>query len=222
MFEEEFEMKIKDAYKNIKDKVINEQLVLEIINKSIDIFKSNIPFNHIEKQPNKEPDYVSLDKSYELDCKIFMPQEFLKQMSITNSFPAKVLQDYWYKLNSSICTGNFYFQDLEFDYKDLVKSIKFSENKNIILFYPFPISKSNNFFETIIVAHEIETLIFEVMKDKTLTKDIYLLSFTSNNVFYLRNMREPFKIEFIKYDDFIYKYAEVVKYKRSRLIDSQT
>jgi len=199
---------IKEKYMTLKHKEENEQIVLEIINKSNYIFNDIIPFKHIKKQDNTESDFICRS-GYTLDAKIILPKSFWQIVAVKNDLSeySEVFRYFEY-FNNWIAGIDIFFkveedkkiiESIESIEKSIVRALKHS--KNVIVFFPFPTLKFKDSFTSILAVSPLEHWLSELIKKhKNKNNDFYFLTYTVENRFLLYEFNKQFLQEYIDHD----------------------
>lgn len=203
---------IKDNYKDLIQKEIYENIILDIINKSKIVFPQN--YKHIDKQDNGESDFESILTGERIDAKTIFPQTQCRNLSLGN------LEDF-YKM---ICEEtNDIFEAIMHDndisstilYKQIIEAFKkISSNEHIILFIPFPFTLEFEKSLTSRFASDIfSQMIFKMKKEDPSffnKHKIYFIYPNLENKIVLKNIWTG-EIEYLK-SDYISRYI-YVRYK---------
>ena len=199
---------IKEKYMTLKDKEVNEQIVLNIINKSKYIFKDTKPFKPILEQSKAEADYIGIN-GYTLDTKLILPKSFWKIVAVKNDLSEynEVIKYYEYFNNWIAGVSDFFkveedqkiIESIDSIEKSIIRALNHS--KNIIVFFPFPVFKFKESLTSIFSNSPMEFWLLELIEQyKNKNNDFYFLTFTVENRFLLYNPKKPYHQEFIDFD----------------------
>lgn len=212
-----YEILIDDDFKYLLDKDVNESLVLSIINKSRYVFKNQVEFKWNISQSNGESDYSSNSDKFNLDLKLFIPQDFCQKLNIGRGLDLENVGN----LSSLLNEGNMQLLNFESGYvKDKrlekylqhYKSILLRELKkyHVIVFHPFPITKFKGSFMNMFNG-TMDGWLNSVQDEAKSEFNLYFLAPTFGNEFYLANIKDSMQLEFINFDEYFQKYAKITK-----------
>lgn len=206
MIENDYKILLKKEFLNLKYKEVNEEIVLNLINSSTRIFNNYVPFRKILNQSNREPDFESL-KGMKLDTKIILPGDFWQKWQFSDDPDSlKSVVEFINMMNNDIQGIDEFFKSTpnmdsiksrESINNSIIRTLEY--NKDIILFFPFPISKYKMSY-TNIFDDSIQFWISKTVNKYIGKLRIYVLALTMENCFYLYEVGNEACFEFLDYD----------------------
>lgn len=213
------EMLIKDEFRTLLDNEVSEKWVSQIINKSKYVFNGLVPFERIkqEYQYNGECDFVSTRSDFEIDLKIFLPQDFCEALRTGKGLKFDSVRNLTALLNEGneklqgYISG--YVQDSKLEKflrKYKTKLLRELKKYNVLVFHPFPIMKFTGSF-TNMSTGTIDNWLREVLEESNSDYSIYFIAPNLENKIYLANLNDYMSMEFIEYQEFFDKFIKITR-----------
>lgn len=212
-----YEILFKDEFKYLLDKNINEMWALLILNNSKYVFKNHVKFEWNSSQSNGESDYSSKSSMFDLDLKLFIPQDFCQKLNIGKGLDLENVGN----LSSLLNEGNEQLQNYSSGYvkderlEEYLRNYKNTlldnlKKYHVVVFHPFPIMKFRGSFVSL---HNgtMENWLSMVQEESKSNFNLYLLAPTFENIFYLTNLNDSMQSEYIQYPWYFDRYAKITK-----------
>ncbi|MEE3343480.1 MAG: hypothetical protein VZS44_05270 [Bacilli bacterium] len=187
-------------YKDLINKNIYENIILDIMNESDVVFPGK--YKHINEQSNGESDFISMDDMELLEAKTIFPRKQCESLSLGD------LKEFYEIIVSET---NDVFESLmnkkdnlnsTMLYKELVKAFKkIKPKENAIIFIPFPFTlEIEESLSSLFASDIFSQIIFEIKKENAnffREHNVYLIYPNLENKIILKSLTTG-KVEYLK------------------------